>query len=345
MVCEFHDSAARNIWPALLDLRQFLLAAKARTSTTASLLGNEDGWRFTHEPARRVAPGELRIALALSEEEEDRLEPGPDLEVFSYRAFLDGDDPLIRAGEDRAALDPVRTLLRIYLPCLLGGFRARQQGKLFLIAHLAQTLDGRIACKNGHSQWISNQANLRHAHRLRALHDAVMIGARAVELDDPQLTVRHVEGKNPRRVVLNASGSVLHRASEFQVCQGDGSLFLCQEQAPEMPCLNGTNEVVRLPGSGRLCDTDALARALAERGLHSVFLEGGGQTISHFLHTGAIDVLHLHVAPRILGSGISSFALPEVMDIDSAHHLHMEHFSMDGEMLFECRRRRLAPEQ
>jgi len=271
------------------------------------------------------------------------MDPAAGLEVFSYRAFCNGREPFLSSSSDRDALGPARTLLRIYLPCLLGGFRARLNGQLFLLAHLAQTLDGRIACKNGHSKWISNEANLRHAHRLRALHDAVMVGARAVESDDPQLTVRHVTGRNPRRVVLNGSGSVLRASRAFQVCEGAGSLFVCQEDAPDLPALNGTNEIVRVAGVDRLFGTDEMARPLVERGLHSIFLEGGGRTVSHFIHAGAIDVLHLHIAPRILGSGINGFDLPEIMHIDEAPQMHMEHFSMDGELLFECRRTQPVP--
>ncbi len=281
-----------------------------------------------------------RILLPLSSAQEPEVRAQGTSVVFSYDAYLRGEEPFQMAASTLVFEGPERTILRIYLPCLIGGFRARANGDLFVIAHLAQTLDGRIACRNGHSQWISNEANLHHAHRLRALNDAVMVGARTVEHDDPQLTVRHVEGVDPRRVVLNSSGSVLQRSEEFQVCTGAGSLFVCQEGAQELPPLNGTSEIVRVrPGDGPLIDSVETARVLTQRDLHSVFLEGGGRTVSHFLQAGAIDVLHVHIAPRILGSGIPAFELPEVMRIDAGFLMHMEHFAMDGELLFECRRK------
>lgn len=263
---------------------------------------------------------------------------GDDFERFSFESFEAGHEPLGPRAPGRDVLGDSRAPLRLYLPLLLGGFRARQRGEVFLIAHLAQTLDGRIACTNGHSQWISNQANLRHAHRLRALHDAVMVGARTVEADDPKLTVRHVAGDSPRRVVLNASGSVVRRAAEFQVARDAGSLFICHEGVDELPALGGANEVVHVAGERRLFDSGELSRTLTQRGIHSVFLEGGGRTISNFLQAEAVDVLHLHVAPRILGSGVPGFDLPEVTTIDAGHQFTVEHFAFDGELLFECRR-------
>ncbi|MEO0604067.1 MAG: RibD family protein, partial [Myxococcota bacterium] len=76
----------------------------------------------------------------------------------------------------------------------------------YVVAHLAQSLDGCIALPAGESQWISGHEDLVHTHRLRALCDAVLVGARTVVHDDPQLTVRHVEGPHPLRVVLDPNG-------------------------------------------------------------------------------------------------------------------------------------------
>src|ERR1700722_4202831 len=76
----------------------------------------------------------------------------------------------------------------------------------FVIGQLGQSLDGRIATPTGHSKYISGPEALRHLHQLRALVDAVVVGVQTVIADDPQLTVRHVEGRNPARVVIDPNG-------------------------------------------------------------------------------------------------------------------------------------------
>ena len=160
------------------------------------------------------------------------------------------------------------------------------------VAHLAQSLDGRIALPDGQSRWISGYEDVRHTHRLRALCDAVVVGAETVVHDDPRLTVRECEGANPVRVVLDPRGRVPARRLVFRddaktlVVGPKGDLDLGSEISPE-----------------------ALLAALADLGLGRVFVEGGGQTVSRFLRAGCLDRLHLTVAPVLLGRGRPSLQL------------------------------------
>ena len=73
----------------------------------------------------------------------------------------------------------------------------------YVFVHTAISLDGYMATLSGHSKWIGNKENLEHAHRLRAIFDAILVGGNTVERDQPALTVRHVEGNNPKRLVLS----------------------------------------------------------------------------------------------------------------------------------------------
>ena len=94
-----------------------------------------------------------------------------------------------------------RELLDLYLSLCVGRASAR-----FVLAHVGQSLDGQIATSTGASRDVTGPANIRHMHRLRALCDAVLVGACTVERDDPQLTTRHVAGPNPVRVVIDPTG-------------------------------------------------------------------------------------------------------------------------------------------
>jgi len=164
--------------------------------------------------------------------------------------------------------------------------------------HLAQSLDGRIALPSGDSFWISGLEDRHHTHRLRALAHAVIVGAETVMQDDPRLTVRHVSGPQPTRVILDPNGRVRRPRRIFE---GDGPTLLVRREATGDP-----DELV-LPEAP--FSPHALLDALAERGLHRTFVEGGGVTISHFLRQGALDRLHLVVAPVLLGRGRAALEL------------------------------------
>lgn len=195
-----------------------------------------------------------------------------------------GPRPLARTEAERAFLDRYEPLLdaRCY-------------------AHLAQSLDGRIALPDGSSFWISGEADRAHTHRLRALAQAVVVGAETVVQDDPRLTVREAAGPHPVRVVLDPRGRV---GGGRQIFDEPGRVILVRGAPAEVPA--GAEELVisELPFAPA-----AVLRALAGEGLRRVFVEGGGVTISRFLAAGCLDRLHLVVAPILLGRGRPSLEL------------------------------------
>jgi len=179
----------------------------------------------------------------------------------------------------------------------------------FVLGRLAQSLDGRIATASGASQWISGPEDIVHTHRLRALFDAVVIGAGTVRADDPQLTTREVEGPSPVRVVLDTDRRLDDRYRVFR--DGPETLLLCAADAPGGDRV-GTAGVLRVPRAREGLDIAGVLAVLARRGLRRVFVEGGGITVSRFLAAGALDRLHVTIAPLLLGSGIPAFTLAEV---------------------------------
>lgn len=199
------------------------------------------------------------------------------------------------------------------------------------VGRLAQTLDGRIATRAGHSQWIGGAADLRHTHRLRALCDAVLVGAGTVREDDPRLTTRLCTGPSPVRVVLDASRRLGHDYQLFR--EGPPTLLVTAEDGPPR---HGTAEILRIgrDATGGL-DLPALLAALAARGLARIFVEGGGQTVSRFLAAGCLDRLHVTVAPMILGSGRPAFDLPEVARIEQGMRFSWTPHRIDPDMLFD----------
>jgi riboflavin-specific deaminase-like protein len=174
--------------------------------------------------------------------------------------------------------------------------------------HYAQTLDGRIATRTGHSQWISCADTLRFAHQLRADHQAVMVGAGTICADNPRLTVRLVDGASPLRVVVD-SGLRLPLGARL-LTDGGPTLVAATLRAPEVRI-----EAVRRKGadvlivqeddSGRV-DLADLLRLLGSRGLSSVLIEGGAALITSALRGGLVDRLIVCIAPKVIGSGIEA---------------------------------------
>jgi riboflavin-specific deaminase-like protein len=208
-----------------------------------------------------------------------------------------------------------------------------------VIGRLAQTLDGRIATANGSSQWIGGREDILHTHRLRALCDAVIVGAGTVRHDDPRLTTREVAGPNPVRVVLDPARRLPATHGVFR----DGAAPTILVSAAAGAAMHGEAEVLSVPRAEGGLDLTALLRALSARGLHRLFVEGGGRTVSAFLQAGLLDRLHLTVAPRILGSGIPAFTLPEVARIADGLHFRWRVFPLGDDILCDIALDRMRP--
>jgi len=204
---------------------------------------------------------------------------------------------------------------------------------LMVVGQLGQSLDGRIATQSGDSHYINRAAGLEHLHRLRSLVDAVLVGVGTAIADNPQLTVRRVEGPNPARVVLDPKGRLPTTAK-----------LLIND---DVPCIiftaEGTNytassraKVISLPSTDGRIAPAAIRAALRDCGFRRVLIEGGADTLSRFLAAGCLDRLHVVVAPIILGSGRASFTLPPIARVADAMPVTMRAFPLGEEVLLDC---------
>ena len=177
------------------------------------------------------------------------------------------------------------------------------------------TLDGRVAAPDGTSRWISSQAARVDAHRLRAAHDAVLVGSGAARIDDPHLAIRHgVVGRPPLRVVLDARATIVTPASRVADAVAP-TLVLIGPDAPD-PGLPAHVEVARVAvdSSGRLSLRAVLAE-LGRRGVSSLLVEGGPTIAASFLAAGLVDDVVGYVRAAVLGAGRPLLDLPAVTTI------------------------------
>ena len=216
---------------------------------------------------------------------------------------------------------------------LFGALRPTPSGRPMAVGQIGQSLDGRIATLTGDSCSINGPEGIAHLHRLRAVVDAVVVGAGTVRADDPQLTVRHVTGPNPVRVVIDPRGTLPARSRAF-LRDGVHRIVITHQQAH--PNVSGDVETVTLPDTAGRIAPAAILDALFDRGLCRVLIEGGAQTVSSFLSAGCLDRLHVVVAPMILGSGKPGLDLPPITDMAGALRVPMRTHSLGTEILYDC---------
>ncbi|MFC1901750.1 bifunctional diaminohydroxyphosphoribosylaminopyrimidine deaminase/5-amino-6-(5-phosphoribosylamino)uracil reductase RibD [Chloroflexota bacterium] len=221
-------------------------------------------------------------------------------------------------------------------------FKYMTTGVPLVTVKFAQTLDGRIATSTGDSRWISSPASRRLAHKLRALNDAVMVGIGTVLSDNPELTVRLVRGRNPARIVLD---SKLRIPPEARILAN-------QETAPTIIAATSGADAERLSALQRMgievlvtgkdepgaVDLEQLLKMLGQRGISSVLVEGGAQTITSLLRLKLADRLVVFIAPKVMGKGIEVVGELNISDVSKALKLSFtKTYRMGEDIVVEAR--------
>ena len=167
----------------------------------------------------------------------------------------------------------------------------------------AQSIDGSIASRNRKQMQISGQQSMVLTHRLRAAHDAILIGIETVLVDNPRLTVRLVEGRNPHPIILDSSlrmplDSYLMQRADLKpwIATGGGH----QERARALEEAGAKIIYCNILDSGKL-DLHDLMQKLAEWGFNSIMVEGGAQVISSFIESKLVDQFVVTMAPQFVG--------------------------------------------
>lgn len=215
----------------------------------------------------------------------------------------------------------------LYTPLCLAG-----PGLAF--AQLGQSMDGFIATRTGHSDYVTGEEDRLHLHRLRALADAVVVGAGTAVSDDPQLTVRACRGSNPVRVVLDPRGRVAERAPRARMFTDGRAPTLRIVAAHHANGAADPDSTLALAKPTGGFEPREVLAALADRGLRRVLVEGGGVTVSRFLQAGALDLLYLTVAPVLLGDGVPGLRFPGPTRMDGARRPAVRVFPLGQDTLF-----------
>jgi diaminohydroxyphosphoribosylaminopyrimidine deaminase/5-amino-6-(5-phosphoribosylamino)uracil reductase len=166
-----------------------------------------------------------------------------------------------------------------------------------------------MADSSGTSKWITNQASRREVHRLRAEHDAILIGSGTAVKDNPQLTVRSVEGQSPIRFILDPERQTPENAQVFAIDEAETVVVTAVHSG------NGKSGITEFPNeillpvnkSNQFDWGEVLAALYKNRGILSVFVEGGSGVAGTLLESGYVTELITMTGPKLIGRGLSPF--------------------------------------
>jgi diaminohydroxyphosphoribosylaminopyrimidine deaminase/5-amino-6-(5-phosphoribosylamino)uracil reductase len=227
--------------------------------------------------------------------------------------------------------DPNRDLLELYLP-----ISSATAARPITIGHLGQSLDGFIATHSGDAICVTGPDNILHLHRLRALCDAVVVGAATVAVDNPRLTTRLVTGSNPVRVILDPACRLPLAHTVFND-QAARTLRACVAgSAAAAAARNRGEDTLEVESHEGALDLKDLLRQLHALGYSRIFVEGGGVTVSNFLNAGLLDRLHIAVAPLFIGDGRPAIRLPPQLRLQDCLRLKPRVYSAGSDILFDC---------
>ena len=217
----------------------------------------------------------------------------------------------------------------------------------YVTLKIAQTLDGKIATRTNDSKWITGEESRKQVHQMRGEYDAVLIGSRTAKIDDPELTVRLSEGRNPKRVVLDSDLSLplslkLFRNNPEQnvfVITAKDTLLKKKTKLKQLSDL-GVKVVAVARNTDKKVNLRQALSELGKTGISSVMVEGGSKIFTAFLRAGLVDELNIFIAPKIFGNGISAIGDLSITKAAKAYAFELKNSEPIGEdILLDLRRK------
>lgn len=291
-------------------------------------LSEDDAWALLRALARAASRSEAifgHTALALQRGELAR--------VSQNQAWIIVSPDRDRGWEPRRPVSySAAELLDLYLPLCVGA-----ECTDLCVAHLGQSLDGRVTTPRGVSPLITGPEDVRHTHRMRALFDAVVVGATTVDVDDPRLTTRLVSGDRPTRVILDPKGRVSHDRHVFRADDARTVLVVGREHASRHAGLPKHVHVLPTDLSGGRFDLTKVVAELRRLGLRRLFVEGGGVTVSRLLDARLLQRLQITIASRIIGFGSPALDIQPSPGSLAGVLVDSRRFLLGADVLFDCR--------
>jgi diaminohydroxyphosphoribosylaminopyrimidine deaminase/5-amino-6-(5-phosphoribosylamino)uracil reductase len=183
----------------------------------------------------------------------------------------------------------------------------------YITLKIAQSTDGKISNSKNKQTWLTGEESNRFVHRQRATYDAILVGANTVAVDDPQLNIRYVEGRNPKRIILDGKLSIDLIAAILSADDIENTWILTSRNADEEKIIKITEKGARViqfesDGNEQIELIDILTK-LGEEKITSLFVEGGGNIFSQFIEGNYFDEIIILEAPITFGKGVNGIPL------------------------------------
>ncbi len=220
-------------------------------------------------------------------------------------------------------------------------------GQPYILMKVGQSLDGCIATVFGQSKWITCEESRTIAHELRAEVDAVLVGGVTAAKDDPELTVRMADGRNPVRVILDSDLSVSLKAKVFTSAERHNTMVFCRSTALTKPKatalkVSGVQVIPAGAGNGDYLNLRAILEQLVSMNITSVLVEGGARVFSSFAQENLIDEMHTFIAPIAMGSGLHTFSSLSTPSLNAAKKFDIKSVTSVGTDVYIVSTRRPA---
>lgn len=326
------EETADQMWPALLSCKNFLSKSSILPRTQYFLkFDDKNAWRyFVPETFHNLNEKNRSFKSVITFKSDQTLEKRSYMQKEtnqSRKTLTIYENDLTKADfikkiskvyKSETKLLKASIVLSLYLPFIIGEWRAKQDSTVFVTGHLTQSIDGKIAKKDGQPVWLGGEEDKKHTHRLRSLHQALLIGSKTVEKDNPQLTVRHCKGQNPIPIIFLKDKQNIFEKRLFQ--EKKRKVILISKMRTNQHIKEKNREfntsILTFSPNQEIISPKELLCKLKDKNINSVFIEGGGITISHFLLSNSLNRFHLHVTSKKLNEGINSFTVPTSFLID-----------------------------
>ena len=185
-----------------------------------------------------------------------------------------------------------------------------ENSRPFVILSAATSIDGKIATKNGDSKLSSKQDSIR-LHKLRSKVDAILVGKNTVVVDDPLLTVRHISGKNPTRIILDSNGTISEKSNILKTCDKIKTIIVVSKKITKSNLKKLNKYPLEIIYAGeKSINLKRVLRKLYQKNIKTILVEGGGTTNWEFIKYDIFDELIITLSPFLIG-GIDSISFVE----------------------------------
>lgn len=218
-------------------------------------------------------------------------------------------------------------------------FKNQKENKPFIVAKVAQSLDGCMAAKDGYSKWISNETSRKYTHMMRSHLDAVMVGKNTILKDNPLLNTRLVDGRNPIKIALDTNLNLPLDLSIYKNDDRTNTIVICSinsstSRKADILKLGGIKIIgCETDSTGKINLEEAFGKIYNEFHIASILVEGGPTVHSTLLEHDMIDELHIFTAPIVIGDCIKSFGTVKTPNINLSHKFDLiEVNNFDGDI-------------